>query len=356
MGMVSSVGRNASAACAAIRAQLSRPRRCSYYQSLDEDTQESSVVMGHPVQGYAEGFNGVGLWMRLTLGSVADLLGSAGLPGVGDRDFWRRTRLLVVMPSPVGPRFQVDEGDVSLLEESFVQPLLGRLRLPFAEGGAAIAGTDHAGTASAVQEAERLFSRGQADRVLLLAVDSYLDPLTLQWLDADQRLKTADRPTGLMPGEAAVSLLLESSGSARRRGAPVLARVSAAAVAREPHPLTSGETNTAIGLTTCLGEALAAAGLSGHYTGDIVSDLNGESWRSLEWGTALVRLSDRLESPLLHMPCVSLGDTGAASGALGMCLASHLLSRGHTRTGSVLVTSSSASGETGCVALYPAAS
>jgi 3-oxoacyl-[acyl-carrier-protein] synthase-1 len=356
MGMVSSVGRHASAACAAIRAQLSRPRRCAYYQSLEEDTQEPSAVMGHPVQGYAEGFNGVGLWMRLTLGSVADLLGSAGLPSPGDQGFWRRTRLLAVMPSPVGPRFQLDEGDVSLLEESFLQPLLGRLRLPLAGGAAAIAGTDHAGTAAAVREAERLFSQGLADRVILLAVDSYLDPLTLQWLDADQRLKTADRPTGLMPGEAAVSLLLESSGSARRRDAAVLARVAAAAVAREPHPLTSGETNTGLGLSTCLVEALDAAGLSGRYSGDIVSDLNGESWRAQEWGTVIVRLIDRLESPRLHMPCVSTGDTGAASGALGMCLAIHLLSRGHSRTGRVLVTSSSASGETGCVALGSAAS
>ena len=94
MGLVTSVGRSAPAACAAIRARLSRPRRCTHYRALGEETQEPLAVFGHPIRGYSEGFNGAGLWLRLAWGSVRDLLGSARLPGAGERDFWRRTGLL----------------------------------------------------------------------------------------------------------------------------------------------------------------------------------------------------------------------------------------------------------------------
>ncbi|RKH55507.1 hypothetical protein D7V93_22715 [Corallococcus llansteffanensis] len=356
MGLVTSVGRSAQAACAAIRAGISRPRRCSYYTSLDSETQDTLPITSHPIRAYTEGFGGAGLWMRLARGALTDLLGDPGLPPTSDVGFWRRTGLLAVTASPEGERFQMEEGGQRSLEEAFLHPLLERLALPLERQHSRLSGVDHAGTALALQGAWRLLSQGACERVLLVAVDSYLDPLTLQWLDGAERLKAGDVPSGLSPGEAGVCLLLEKEDSARRRGAAPLAFVTAVATGREPHSYLRGEVSTGAGLARCVREALETAGLPQPYEGDVFSDLSGETWRAQEWGSAVVRLSEQLGSPRLHLPCVSVGDVGAASGALGLCLATHTLQRGHTRQGSALVLSSSVEGDVGCMVLSNASS
>ena len=271
-----------------------------------------------------------------------------------DTDFWRRTGLLAVTPAPEGERFQVDEGGPTLVEDAFLHPLRTRLGLPFGERWVGLGGMDHAGTATAARRAMHLLTHDGAERVLVVAVDSYLDPLTLKWLGAAYRLKTEDLPTGLSPGEAGVCLLLEDARSARRRGALPLAELAAVAVAHEPNSLPSQETNSGLGLATSLRAALDDAAFPERYSGDVFSDLNGETWRAHEWGSALARLADRVGDVRLHLPCASVGDTGAASGALGVCLATHALSCRHTRLASALVVSSGERGAVGSIALRAA--
>ena len=154
MGMVTSVGRTAGAACAAIRAGISRPRGMASFTVLDDETQEPLTVTGHPVRGYTEGFTGAALWLRLAGGAVEDLLGSAGLPGAADTIFWRRTGLLVVTPTPGGSRFQMDSEEPGLLEGSLLRPLRTRLGISFDHRLVGLGGVDQAGTTQALLRAE----------------------------------------------------------------------------------------------------------------------------------------------------------------------------------------------------------
>jgi 3-oxoacyl-[acyl-carrier-protein] synthase I len=351
-GLVTPVGRSAPASCAAIRAGIARPRRVSYFQALDEEMQEEVPVTGYPVRGYTEGFNMAGRWLRLARGAVRDLLGTPGLPDAADGRFWQRTGLITVAPRPNDARFQDEEGEgEDALREAFLAPLYDALGLPLSQQHLDVIGQGHAGTAAAVQRALELLTRGGLERILIVAVDSYLDPLTLEWLAGSQRLKTEAAPTGLSPGEAGACLLLETQPSAARRGteAPVL--VTGVATGQERNSFRSGEPNTGTALAACIQAALDESSPGASFTGDVYLDLNGESWRAMEWGSALVRLAGRVSEPRLHLPCVSVGDVGAASGALGACLAVHELSRGHTRTKQALVVSSSDGGEVGCLSL-----
>jgi len=348
VGMVTSVGRSATAACAAIRAGISRPRGVRY-SVLDEETQAMERLTGHPIHGYTEGFTQSALWLRLALGAVGDLLHSASLSKT-DVDFWKRTGLLGVTPPCGGPRFQMEDEDPGLMEEALIHPLQKKLGVLFARRFVGLGGADHAGLALAVHKANTFIEAG-LDRVLLVAVDSLIDALTLEWLDGAHRLKTSDTPSGLSPGEAGVALLLEGALSARRRRAVVLAELTAVGVGQEAKELESGVPSTGRGLAQSIRTALDVAGLPDAYDGDVFADLNGEVWRAHEWGMSLVQLVGRVGEAVLHLPAVQVGDTGAASGALGVVLATHSLGRGHTRRPDALVTSRSDSGVTGCIVL-----
>jgi 3-oxoacyl-[acyl-carrier-protein] synthase-1 len=353
-GAVTSVGYSAAAAYAAIRAGITRPRKVGHFRLLDSETQNSIPLMGHPLHGFTDGFLGMGRWMRLARGGLLDLLSKSGLPGPADRGFWSRTGLVVVTPSPDDEVFDPEGKDgLDGIREDFLRPLRDVLGLPVGDQHLQVMAQGAVGTAALMAQMLGGLSSQGLERLLVVAADSQLDPTALQLLGEENRLKTDDYPVGFMPGEAGVCLLLESPASARRRGAPVLAGVSGCATAQESNHLFSGGPNLGVGLSACIREVLGRFPGSGLFEGDVYLDLNGETWRAQEWGTARVRLKDVVGEPAVHLPCASVGDVGAASGALGVCLAAHALSRGHTRTGHVLVVSSSHWGNVGCVSLHP---
>lgn len=354
-GLVTAVGRSAPASCAAIRAGIARPRRVPYFQAVDEEKQEEIPVTGYPIQGYTEGFNMVGRWLRLARGALRDLLSLPGLPNAEDSRFWQETGLITVTPRPNVARFQNEDGEgEEALRQAFLRPLYNALSLSLSHRHIESIGQGHAGTAEAVRRGMEWLAQGTLDRVLIVAVDSYLDPLTLKWLASSRRLKMETVPTGLSPGEAGACLLLETEPSAARREASARVFLSGAAVGQERNSFFSGEPNTGAALAECIRDVLEQARQKGGFSGDVYSDLNGESWRAMEWGSALVRLAGQVDEPRLHLPCVSVGDVGAASGALSACLAVHELSRGHVRTNHALVVSSSDGGEVGCLSLQTA--
>lgn len=355
IGAVTSVGRGAAASCAAIRAGISRPRRVSHFQVLEPETQDTLPLTAHPVQGYTDGFAGMGRWLRLSRGCLREVLETPGLPHPSDAKFWGRTALVMVTPSYDDGVFEA-EGDDGLdgIREGCLRPLRDALGLSLPDANVRVVDQGPSGTAVAVQQASSELWRAGFERVLVLAVDSLLDPEALRMLDEEGRLKVGDNPVGLMPGEAGVCFLLEQEGSSRQRGAAPLALVTGVATALERNHLYAGHTSQGEGLTACLREVLARGPHLARFEGDLYSDLNGEEWRAREWGTALIRLEDELRAPDVHLPCVSVGDVGAASGALGVCLSVHAFTRGHSRTAQALVVSSSPWGTVGCLRLHSA--
>jgi 3-oxoacyl-[acyl-carrier-protein] synthase-1 len=353
MGAVTSVGRSALAACAAIRARISRPRKLGYFHVVSDETQEEVGLSGHPLKGFTEGFNLVGRWLRLAQGCMEDMLGAAGAPEAKDARFWARTGLVGVLPIPEDLLPRHDE-DAARLTDLTLRPLRAGLELAVPERHLEVVTRGHVGMAVALERGLLTLSEGTLERLLVVAADSYLTPVSLTRLSQERRLKTEAQPVGLMPGEAGVCFLLETEAGARRRGAPVLARVAAATTGKESPPGQGRRLFPGIALADCIQRALERASASSPFDGDFHVDLNGEPWRAQHWGSTLVRLRPSLAEPHVHLAASAVGDTGAASGALGLCLASYGLTWGHARTRHSLVVSCSEDGAVGCVAVQAA--
>lgn len=180
----------------------------------------------------------------------------------------------------------------------------------------------------ALEAALEDLSAGAIDAALVGGVDSLVRTPVLERLAADRAIKTRAQPDGIVPGEAAAFVLLESAARARARAAPAMARLLSVGRGEEKTAGTE-EPNPGTGLTMALRSAVDdAGGLDAPpYT---VCDLNGDRYRAMEWGMAGIRVLGHLsgELPLQH-PADCIGDPGAGSGALGLVWAATALWKGH---------------------------
>ncbi|AKQ64713.1 hypothetical protein A176_001625 [Myxococcus hansupus] len=351
LGMVSSLGWDAVSSCAAIRAGVTRPQAQQDVYVTDQDLLEPVPVMGHPVSGLTDGFGPLGRWLQLARACVDDLVATTRLPPPSDTQFWARTGLVCVLPNLDTARYlEVRDLGTSRMTASWLERLVRSLGLLSRPSKVQFVHAGHAGTAFALQLGQQWLEARQVDRVLVLAVDSYLDETSLEWLLAYRRVKTPDRPVGLMPGEAGACLLVEPLASARYRGAPVLAALGAVATGREMGAFMTGQPQLGESLSRVVMESLPDSRSWVNEGGDLICDLNGEQWRARAWGHAQVRLSPQLgERFRLVLPCVSLGDVGAASGAVGVCIAVRAFSRRYATGNQSLVVSSAEHGEVGAI-------
>jgi 3-oxoacyl-[acyl-carrier-protein] synthase-1 len=198
---------------------------------------------------------------------------------------------------------------------------------------------------------EILARQTSLDRVLILAVDSLLDTLTLEWLAAGHRLKSPSTPMGLMPGEAAAAMIVERQGStARAGGLGVAVRTAAETAPQGERELTGAVRGER--LATVLAECLANLAAPAGDGCMLISDQNGEQWRAEELAYCNLRLTEvwPVNASVL-LPAVSLGDTGAASGAVNCCLGALALRSGMARVRQSVVVGSSAQGRAGAALL-----
>lgn len=351
IGMTTSVGWDAVSACAAIRAGLQRPAPLLHHNVLDSELQETKALIGRPVCGLTEGYTGVARWLTLAAHACNDLARTAPLPPASDDAFWGDSAVCAVLAESDALRYEADEPTAANLKQSLLAPLMDLMAWPISERRRVLVCSGHAGIAQALQSSAPLLAGGKIQRVILVAVDSYVDADSLEWLANDDRLKLDDHPFGLIPGECAACLLLETAQAAARRGGTLAAGLSGSVFVRSTEGFRSGKPMLGQGLRQAVTQALQQAGLAS-FSGMMLTDINGEPWRSHEFGAVQMALGDKLDGAgTWTFPADSLGETGAASGAVGLCLAATALRRGFAAQGRALALSSSESGHAGCVLL-----
>lgn len=349
-GALSCVGRSAATTCASIRAGLCVPREIPWFSVLDEEQQVSVPLTGYPIRGYTEGFVELGRLIRLAQGAVHSLRDESSLPAAVDARTWERTGLAFIGPPLNEERFEDAEGDVEELKASLSAQLARALGLPIPQRSVALLDIGPAGAAEAIKLAAQRITQRELDRVLLVAADSCLDTITLEWLLDRGWLKSPQNPVGLVPGEAAACVMLESRSAAQRRGAPIMAAVHAAVTDREEAHVLAGKSSAGAGLARAIHQAALHGSAPARFEGDVILDLDGVPWRAAEWGYAQVRCADVLGPYVrLVLPCGSLGHVGAASGVLGLLIAARSLERGYASRARSLVLSSSGWGHVGAV-------
>jgi len=221
-------------------------------------------------------------------------------------------------------------------------------------GAAASFAAGHAGGLIALDAATRKLAMGELDACVVAGVDSYIQPETLEWLEACDQLHGAgplNNAWGFIPGEAAGSVLLMRGAAIRRLQLDPLAQVLGVGTGFEPRRIKTE--------TVCIGEGLtetfriALANLpDGARVTDVYCDMNGEPYRADEYGFTCLRTKEAFDTASDFIaPADCWGDVAAASGPLHVGLAIISGAKSYANGPYAFVWASSEGGERGAALL-----
>ncbi|MGE3351319.1 MAG: hypothetical protein AB7O84_06245 [Planctomycetota bacterium] len=322
IGAVTSVGLGAASTAAAVRAGISRARETALRPTTDPD-HAPVALMGHTVAA-VDGFVAPGRNRRLAAMAVRDLLESLPERATAP-DTWQRTGLLVcAAPAAAGTSGDSVDAVVAAVRDDLA------LAVP-REAVVVVRGEHAAAAAALLQAGKPLAGKVKVERWLLVAVDSLVEPSRLEQLLDEDRVKHDDNPVGVSPGEGAAALLLTT----RTDAAAACGLLFAAAGADAPVDAVAETTEVGRRVAAATRAALQAAGAV-ERPGDAWVDLTGEPWRAQVWGNALVR-GKHLHDRALQLPIADIGDLGAATGAVLVCLAVRSFARGHAGGDAALI-------------------
>jgi 3-oxoacyl-[acyl-carrier-protein] synthase I len=315
--LVSAVGGDAVQTCASLRARVSRVAEFPHYYPTGSDPgwNDDEPLLAATVTDLAPALSLRERMVELASRVLRQLPARFALK----RSQLARTALLLALPWADAA---VKEAEVI---DQLVPDLLRACALPAFGAGRVLPG-GHTAVFELVAEAERILGEGEADLVILLAVDSYFSPRRLELLDQAWRLRSNRNVDGFIPGEAAAALLIEPMARGKERASSVRAILHPVECASEPNIITSDMQSTGRGLASAIEKALGTA-VGCPW---VVCDMNGESYRAYEWGLATALLPEQLgHIARLSHPAESIGDVGAVSGAVSIALAASGFARGY---------------------------
>ncbi|CAM4135196.1 hypothetical protein COSO111634_33735 [Corallococcus soli] len=354
LGLASSLD-DVVTACAAARAGINRARELAAFGAIDDDVVEVVPIAGHSCHPLTEGFQGDARRIRLGTAALGNLLAYSAL----QPEELSRTALFLNVGSSFLSRVgessagfpegaPLESGPSSSLADALCQ--FGGLPIP--QALRFVLRDDHHGVATVLHDACELLRRRVVERCLIGGIESFLERKTLEMLAHLRLLKTVGNPVGFMPGEAAAFFSLERAAPARQRGARIEAELVTTALSNEEMHRFSGPSHGR-GLAAAMGNALEAIRDSHSGPVLVLHNLNGDPWRAMEWGTALVRLADweMLREPRAWFPPLSFGETGAATGPLAVCMAVRAFARHYAGSPHALIAMSSYAGSKGALVL-----
>ena len=358
LGMASPLG-TLIQGCAALRAGISQARPSPYLTHACEGQSLGQSVMTCEVPVITLGFSNVGRLVALVAVALADLGTRANLSSLTDD-----TLLVLALPDPLERGYPLTpelEEDEPRRHEALGRRVLERA---FEVAGVSwrakawhIARGGHAAFPKALKAAMDALVERRHGHCLVIAVDSLSGPDVLPRLLEQRRLKTADTPTGFIPGEGSVALWLSTEQEAPLAPRGKEPRVALRAVVLGDDERFRGGDLPPDGrmLAKCVTSALHAAEADGARL-VLIGDHNGEEFRAREWGMLILHLRaaglghEQLAS---WLPAIGFGDTGAASGALGLCAAVRGLQRGYSPTPTPVILSSSDEGARAAIVVSP---
>jgi 3-oxoacyl-(acyl-carrier-protein) synthase len=311
-GTVTAVGFGAAQTCAAIRAGLAGFRSCGFWLPRRRFTPLTGASVPYDVPAWAE--PPPDRLARMAGDAVSECLREAGL----DPD--ETPILLGVRQRPGGATAR------SPYESSLLQSLAARL------GGtphpdSALLSDGRCTIATALIAASRLLETGRVGACIVGGVDSFLTYEDIERDDRLARLKNPDNSRGFIPGEAAAVVAVTASPGPGRTP-----RILAVGLGREdPGRSANGDGYpTGRGMRAALAAAASAAGLEDRDFSFRVVDLNGEAYGAQDsiLGAHRFYRHPRPAIPAV-LPAASVGETGAAAGALGVLVAAVAMVEGY---------------------------
>ncbi len=232
-----------------------------------------------------------------------------------------RLPLLLALPEP--------ESGASFDQKAMLGALHGAvapIRLEISEGTLFPEG--RAGFFRALAEASRLLKSRKAPWVLVGGVDSLCDPGSLTHQSRAGRTLGPSTRDGILPGEGAGFFLLGSGLPSERRGLSPRGWIVSCALSREPNAFLQRKPNLAEGLTDAFRQLRQHPIAGTRRVNHILSCQTGESFWAQEFNYAYLRNATLMPEPLtVSLVAESLGDMGAAAGAVQLGSALHQLTK-----------------------------
>jgi 3-oxoacyl-[acyl-carrier-protein] synthase-1 len=260
----------------------------------------------------------------------------------------QRLPVYLGLPSP-RPGFSQPEAEL-------IRTGLARLEgLPVELAEITVFAQGHSAGLAALAAAAETLQTGANHACLVGGVDSYFQPETLGWLEDHRQIAGGDSRSGFIPGEGACFVLLVSEPARARWSLGALASVIAVASGLETKLIKTSDTCLGEGLITAVQDAVSSVITPTERINDILCDINGERYRSEEWGFVCLRLSQFFDDPTAYQsPADCWGDMGAASGPLLTMLACRAFARGYSKGPRTMVWASSEGGHRGVAVLEAA--
>ncbi len=291
-GMVTAVGYDAPASCAAIRCAVDNFQETRFMDQGGAWQLGAAVELQEPVRGRLK-------LIRMAAQAIAETLNEQGDVQAS------QIPLLLCVAELERP------GRLAQLDSSFLADIQTELGLAFHPTSNVIA-RGRVGAAVALLNARKLIHEGGHRHVLICGVDSLLSAATLKAFEARERLLTSRNSNGFIPGEGAAAVLVSAPLA---NGKPQLMCVGlgfgkeAATIESDDIPL------RAEGLTKALRAALTEADCGLESMDYRVTDLSGEQFYFKEAALALSRTL-RVRKEFFHLwhPADCIGECGAAIG------------------------------------------
>jgi 3-oxoacyl-[acyl-carrier-protein] synthase-1 len=286
-GMMTGVGLNAPASCAAIRCGINNVQETRFMDKGGEWINGSMVPLEKPWRGLEKLKYLVVPAVRVCLTPLKNYR-TEHIP------------LFLCVAEKERP------GRLAGLDEQFLVEVQRELGETFHPQSCIIA-EGRVGPVIAIKKAMELIGYNQISHCIVAGVDSFLVAGTLSAYMDKLRLLTSDNSNGFIPGEAGAAVLLGNAASAAMT-------VQGIGFGMEKAAIESEEPLRADGLVQAVKEALTAAGLNMADIDFRITDANGEQYKFKEATLALTRiLRERKEEFDIWHPVDCVGEIGAAT-------------------------------------------
>jgi 3-oxoacyl-[acyl-carrier-protein] synthase I len=326
-GLVSSVGLNSLASCAAFRTKLTNPSATRFIDTKGDWITAHQVDLEKP-------------WRGLTkLAKMAVLAIDEAMDGI-DRAEWARIPLILCVAETDRP------GRAEGLDDLLFLQIQKELGVSFAPQSCIVT-QGRVAVAVALAQARSLMGKDEIKHVLIAATDSLISWNTLNHYQQQDRLLCESNSNGFIAGEGAGAILVGDIEN--NIGELVCTGIG---FGRETAHIDSGEPLRGDGLTQSINSALNEAGCNMYDINFRITDISGEQYYFKEAALALSRTlrKHKTEFELWH-PSECTGNQGATSGASMMALAQIACRKAFGRGPNILMHMSNDAGQRAALSL-----
>lgn len=323
-GMVTAVGFNSPASCAAIHAGISGAKEANLW---DYETGNYISAAKVPLPHWWEG---LGKLAELVVPAIHECLVAAKpIPA-------EEIPIFLCVAAPDRP-FRFEGLDEQLLEE-----IEYRLKLRHHPSSLVIQ-RGRIGGVVALQEALRIIKKRIALCCIIAGVDSFLQQKVFDAYMEQRRILTPNNSNGFIPGEAGSSVLV----APRRDASEGELEILGIGIARESATIESEEPLRGDGLAQAIKAAFSQTDLTMFDIACRITDLNGEHYKFKEATFAVTRFIKKPKEELFDLwhPIEYIGEVGAAIAPCVLGVALHAGRKGYAPGETVLCHFSNDNGE-----------